>query len=81
MKIKEEVKKLLDAGFIKVAHYPRWVANVVLIPNKDGRVRMSIDFRGLNNTSPKDDFPLPHIYVLVNNHTLLSFMDGYVGYN
>ena len=32
----------------------------------------------------KDDFPLPHIDILVDNtvgHTLLSFMDSFSGYN
>ena len=27
--IKEEVKKQLDAGFLEVAKYPEWVANIV----------------------------------------------------
>ena len=45
---------------------------------------MCVDFRDLNKASPKDDFPLPHIDVLVNNttgHALLLFMDGFSGYN
>ena len=45
---------------------------------------MCVDFRDLNKASPKDDFPLPHIDVLVDNtvgHTLLSIMDGFLGYN
>ena len=32
----------------------------------------------------KDDFPLPHIDILVDNtasHALLPFMDGFSGYN
>ena len=42
------------------------------------------DFRDLNKACPKDDFPLPHIDVLVDNTTgseLMSFMDGFSGYN
>ena len=45
---------------------------------------MCVDFRNLNKASPKDDFPLPHIDILVDNtaeHAMLSFMDGYAGYN
>lgn len=40
---------------------------------------MCIDFRNLNKASPKDDFPLPHIDILVDNtagHEMLSFMDA-----
>ena len=45
---------------------------------------MCIDYRDLNKASPKDDFPLPHIDVLVDNtigHKMLSFMDDFSGYN
>ncbi|XP_077224177.1 uncharacterized protein LOC143857604 [Tasmannia lanceolata] len=84
LKIKEEVTKQLDAGFLQVVEYPEWLANIVPVPKKDGRVRMCVDFRDLNKASPKDDFPLPHIDVLIDNtasHALLSFMDGFSGYN
>ena len=45
---------------------------------------MCVDFRDLNKASLKDDFPLPHIDILVDNiigHALLSFMDGFSRYN
>jgi len=38
LKIKEEVKKQFDVGFLAVAQYPKWVANIVPIPKKDGKV-------------------------------------------
>ena len=84
LKIKEEVKKQFDAGFLAVARYPEWVANIVPVPKKDGKVRMCVDYRDLNRASPKDNFPLPHIDILVDNTTnfaLFSFMDGFSGYN
>ena len=84
LKIKEEVKKQLDAGFLKVSKYPQWVANIVLVPKKDGKVRMCVDYRDLNRASPKDNFPLQHIDTLVDNtakHYLFFFMDGFSGYN
>ena len=37
LKIKEEVKKQYNAGFLKVVNYPKWLANVVPMPKKDGR--------------------------------------------
>ena len=45
---------------------------------------MCVDFRDLNKTNPKDNFPLPHIDVLVDNtigHALRSFMEGFSRYN
>jgi len=80
LKIKEEVQKQFDAGFLAVAKYPQWVANVVPVPKKDGKVRMCVDYRDLNRASPKDNFPLPHIDTLVDNtakFSLFSFMDGF----
>ncbi|KAA3472692.1 gag/pol polyprotein [Gossypium australe] len=84
LKIKEEVKKQFDAGFLHVSKYPEWVANIVSVPKKDDKVRMCVDYRDLNRASPKDNFPLPHIDTLVDNtakHSLFSFMDGFSGYN
>ena len=56
--------------------------NVVPVPKKDNKVRVCVDFRDLNKVGPKDDFPLPHIDMLINNtsgHSMLSFMDGFSG--
>ena len=84
LKIKEKVKKLFDVGYLAVARYPEWVAKIVLVPKKDGKARICKDYRDQNRASPKDNFSLPHIDVLVNNTTnfaLFFFMDGFLGYN
>ena len=47
-------------------------------------MRMCVDFQDLNKASLKDDFPLSHINMLVDNtagHSLLSFMNGFSGYD
>uniref|UniRef100_A0A2N9G9N4 Uncharacterized protein n=1 Tax=Fagus sylvatica TaxID=28930 RepID=A0A2N9G9N4_FAGSY len=84
LKIKEEVEKQLKAGFLSTVTYSDWVANIVPVPKKDGKVRMCVDYRDLNRASPKDNFPLPHIDTLVDNtatNVVFSFMDGFSGYN
>ena len=84
LKIKEEVVKQLKVGFIKAVELTDWVANIVSVSEKDGRLWMCMDFRDLNKACLNDDFPLPHIDVLVDNTTgsaLISFMDGFSGYN
>ena len=51
---------------------------------ENGQVQICIDFRDLNRACPKDDFPLPHIDLLIDNtagYEMLSFMDGFSGYN
>ncbi|RVW17920.1 hypothetical protein CK203_115119 [Vitis vinifera] len=37
---KEEIQKQLSVGFISVVEYPEWLANVVPVPKKDGKVRV-----------------------------------------
>ncbi|RVW24395.1 Retrovirus-related Pol polyprotein from transposon 297 [Vitis vinifera] len=84
LQVKKEIKKQLSVGFISVVEYLEWLANIVPVPRKDGKVRVSVDFRDLNKASPKDDFPFPHIDLLLDNtvgHSMLSFMDGFSGYN
>ena len=74
--------KQFNAGFLVVTSYPQWVTNVVLVPKKNGKVRLCVDYRDLNRASHKDDFPLPHIDILVDNttqHKVFSFMDGFSG--
>ena len=44
LKIKEEVKKQYNAGFLRVVNYLEWLANVVPVSKKDGKVRMCVDF-------------------------------------
>ena len=64
--------------------YPQWLANIVPVPKKDGKVRMCVDFRDLNKAYSKDDFPLPHIDVIIDSaasSAMYSFMDGFSGYN
>ena len=82
--VKEDIEKQIKAKFLKVVDYPEWLANIVPVPKKDGRVRIYVDYRDLNKACPKNDFPLPHIDVLIDNNAacvMYSFMDGFSGYN
>ena len=65
--MKEEIQKLLNVRFLSVIEYPKWLANVIPIPKKDNKVRVCVNFRDLNKANPKDDFPLPHIDMLVDS--------------
>jgi hypothetical protein len=57
--IDEEVRNLLGAGFIKEVFHPEWLANPVLVKNKNGKWGMFVDYTGLNKACPKVPFPLP----------------------
>ena len=82
--VAEEVRKLLEASFIREVYYPDWLANVVMVKKNNGKWRMCIDFTDLNRACLKDSYPLPRIDTLVDStarHELLSFMDVFSGYN
>ncbi|CAL9000565.1 unnamed protein product, partial [Prunus brigantina] len=47
-------------------------------------VRICVDYRNLNEASPKDEYPMPMADILVDraaHNQMLSFMDGKAGYN
>ncbi|GKV11578.1 hypothetical protein SLEP1_g22825 [Rubroshorea leprosula] len=46
--IKEEVEKLLQAGFVRRVDYYEWVANPVLVKKANDKWRMCIDYTNLN---------------------------------
>ncbi len=82
--IKVEVNKLIEAGFIREVKYASWISNIVLVRKKNGQIRICVEFRDLNKSCPKDDFPLPLTEILVVatvDYETLSFMGGFSGYN
>ena len=81
---KEEIDKLLSAGFIREARYTTWLANVVMVTKPNGNWRMCVNYRNINNACPKDTYPLPNIDRLVDgavDHKIMSFLDAYSDYN
>ena len=82
--VESEVKKLIDSCFIWEEQHPDWVANIVPVTKVNGKIQICIDFRDLNATYPKDEFPLPITDFMMDNtcgFERMSFMDGFLGYN
>jgi hypothetical protein len=87
--VKEEIDRLLEAGFIYPVSNSEWVSPIVVVPKKvgaDGKVKIRVcqDFRKLNAATKKDYFPLPFTDVIldhVSGHEYYSFLDGFSGYN
>jgi len=82
--IQSEVKKLIDSGFIREEQHPDWVANIIPVNKKNGKIQISIDFRDLSEACPKDEFSLPITDVMIDNtcgFERMSFMNGFSGYN
>jgi hypothetical protein len=61
-----------------------WLANPVIVPKANGKLRMCIDYTNLNKTCPKDPYPHPRIDQIVDSTSgcdLLSFIDAYSGFH
>ena len=75
---------LLKAGFIREIKYPKWLANVVVVPKKGGKWRVCVDYTDLNEACSKDSFPVPRIDQIVDasiRHGMLSFLDAFSRYH
>lgn len=82
--MEKEIKKLLDAKIIIPLRYSDWIANLVPVRKKNGEIKLCVDFRNLNKCSRKDNYPLPkmeHILQKVSGSSVMSFIDGFSGYN
>jgi hypothetical protein len=82
--VKKEVKNILDAKKIVSLRYSEWVANVVLVRKKSADIRLCVDFRNLNKSFLKENYPLPkmdHILEKVVGENRMSMINGFFGYN
>ena len=84
MKIKQGIESLLKSQFIRTARYVEWLANILPVIKKNGTLRVCIDFRDLNNATPKDEYLMSVAEMLVDSAAdfeYLSMLDGYSFYN
>ena len=82
--VKEELQKLLDVDFIYPISDSWWVSPLVIVPKKNGKWQIYVDYRELNKATQKDHFPLPFIDQVLDTlagKNFFSFLDGFSGYN
>ena len=82
--VKEELQKLLDVGFIYPISDSEWISLLVLVPKKNGKWRICVDYRELNKATKKDYFRLLFIDQVLDGlvgKKFFSFLDGFSGYN
>ena len=83
-KIKEEINKLLAAEFIYEIEHTEWVSPIVVVPKKNGKLRVCINLKKVNAATVRDHYPLPiteHVLERVAGRKAYSFLDGFSGYN
>lgn len=82
--IKDEINRLLEAGFIRPCRYADWVSNIVLVEKDSNELRVHIDFWNLNRATFNDEYPMPLADILINNtssNRFISILDSNAGYN
>lgn len=59
--VREEIKAVKDIGLAKVMHTP-WASPCFPVPKpRSEKLRLVIDFRGLNLLTVRSSFPIPYI--------------------
>jgi len=74
---------LLAVGFIKSIKEATWLSPIVVVPKKNGKLKIYINFKKLNIATKKDLYPLPfttEVLNIVARYEVYSFLDGYSGY-
>ena len=66
--LKKQILELLRKGFIRPSKSP-FGAPILFVPKKNGKMRMCIDYRGLNRITKKNRCPLPRIDELLDRLT------------
>jgi hypothetical protein len=60
VELKLQLKEMWDKGYTQPSVSP-WGAPTLFLKNKDGTLRLCIDYRQLNNMTIKNKYPLPRI--------------------
>ena len=82
--VKHDIDKLLAAGFVEPVDNPTWLSPIVVVPKKNGKLRICVDFRKLNAATKKDPYPIPFTDSILDTvavHEMYSFLNGYSGYH
>ncbi|KAL4362887.1 hypothetical protein GQ457_04G023120 [Hibiscus cannabinus] len=58
--LKKQLEEFQDKGFIRPNTSP-WGAPILFVKNKDGTIRLCIDYQQLNRVTIKNKYPLPRI--------------------
>jgi hypothetical protein len=82
--VKQDTDKLVAVGFIQYVEEVTWLSPIAVVPKKNGKLKICIDFKKLNVATKKDPYPLPFIDEVLNTivgYEAYSFLDGYSRYH
>lgn len=62
--VRKQIESLLASGIIRPSDSP-WASPLVIVPKRDGNIRLCVDFRMLNHQTVPDRYPLPHVKTIL----------------
>jgi len=64
--IADQINKMLKLKVIEPSH-SAWASRVVIVPKKNGKARLCVDYRRRSDTTKKHAYPLPHMVDLLDS--------------
>ncbi len=64
--VKHDINKLLTVGFIQPIEEVTWLSPTMVVPKKNGKLRICVDFKKLNKLTQKNLYPLPFSNEVLN---------------
>ena len=80
--IKSEIDEMLKQDLIKPSTSP-WSFPVVVVKKKNGKFRLCVNYKALNDVTKKDNYPLPYVDDIFDSlkgakwFTMLDLASGY----
>jgi hypothetical protein len=75
---------LFPTCFIKLVEEATWLSPIVVVPKKNGKLKICEDFRKFIIATKKDPYMLPFIDEVINiiiGHEVYTFLDGFSRYH
>jgi len=82
--INQDIKKKIATCFIKHVEEATWLSPIVVVPKKNGKLRICVNFKKLNVTTEKDLYMLLFTNEVINivaRHEVYTFLNGFSKYH
>jgi hypothetical protein len=82
--VKQDINKLLAIRFLQPVEEATWLSPIVVMPEKNGKLKICVNFKKLDKATKQDPYPLPffdEVHSIVVGHEAYSFLDGYSSYH